>query len=399
MKQKGILLVITFAAALQITACGKESGTVTAVANPTEEMSVMDTIKSLAELETSVQVENTTKGTEQEEAQVRIYYGNRKGSGLQMEEVTLSELTADRLVAALGTKNIVSIDTKVQEFSEQEGEGGKTLYLDLSKHFKEYLKMMGSDGETIVIQSLVNTFLDNYGADQMILTVNGVPLETGFRHYTEPLTMFLEEEGTQEDKSQENPSNCRITEEKVQTEQVDISYPQFTDMQDASMMKKWNTAIRERALGNYDEKNMKSYQLGYEVTTQNAGVISILFKGTFYAEGAVAPGAFAYSYNFDFTTGNNLRLVDYGDMDKISKALKEGTGYEVLSEDVPKEEVTAYVTGEYTGEKAELFQDFDYDLNNGNMIPMGYSYMTDDHVVLILLVPHALGDYVELVIL
>ena len=85
--------------------------------------------------------------------EVTIYYGNGASSELNTEVTEIEQLTAENLIAVLAKHNIVSLDTKVNAFEEQETDGEKMIYLDLSKAFREYLKTMTQEGESIIIAS------------------------------------------------------------------------------------------------------------------------------------------------------------------------------------------------------------------------------------------------------
>lgn len=117
-----------------------------------------------------------------------VYHSNDRADGLETERMEAQELTAGALIDALATHNVASIDTKVLAFECVEAQGNRTLKLDLSEAFGEYLKTMGKSGEDVVIAALTNTFLENYHADGLWLTVDGQILETEHAIYGEALT-------------------------------------------------------------------------------------------------------------------------------------------------------------------------------------------------------------------
>ncbi|MDE6386224.1 MAG: GerMN domain-containing protein [Lachnospiraceae bacterium] len=118
---------------------------------------------------------------------VIIYYG--KGGTLELieETVILQEKTADELISELAKHNIVSLDTKVLSFEEGQEGDATVLYLDLSKAAGEYLRTMSKEAECIIIASLTNTFLENYQADEIYLTVEGKSLLVSNAVYVEPI--------------------------------------------------------------------------------------------------------------------------------------------------------------------------------------------------------------------
>ena len=118
--------------------------------------------------------------THEEARSMVVYYSNGKADGLEKEMVEVEAVTPEQVVSSLSRHNIVSMDTKVLgfEIKESDAQGRKILGLDLSKAFGEYLKTMGKDCEGVLLAALANTFLDNYQADALVLTVDGKALET-----------------------------------------------------------------------------------------------------------------------------------------------------------------------------------------------------------------------------
>lgn len=126
---------------------------------------------------------------DKEDKKVLIYYGNDNADGIIYQEAALSELSAEALVDELAKVNIVSLDTKVRSvFIDEKDE--KLLHLDMSKEFGEYVSMMGTAGEYIVIGGLVDTFLDAYDCERVKITVEGKTLETGHTAYEGELQFF-----------------------------------------------------------------------------------------------------------------------------------------------------------------------------------------------------------------
>ena len=133
------------------------------------------------------------KTEEAVQTDVMIYYGNGASDSLDMEISTMEQVTADNLIDALAKHNIVSIGTKVNSFDEEENNGVKTLHLDLSKTFHEYLKTMTEEGENIIMCSVTATFLEAYDADEIAITVDGDVLQTDHATYEEPLRFKSEQ--------------------------------------------------------------------------------------------------------------------------------------------------------------------------------------------------------------
>ncbi|WMC92101.1 GerMN domain-containing protein [Kineothrix sp. MB12-C1] len=124
----------------------------------------------------------------EEMEELTVYFSNKRADGLETEVISVEKITPEIIIDHLAIHNIVSIDTKVNEFEETAEEGRNLLKLDLSKAFGEYLKTMGTSGEIMIMAALTDTFLQAYEADALQLTVEGAVIETGHEIYEEPLT-------------------------------------------------------------------------------------------------------------------------------------------------------------------------------------------------------------------
>lgn len=154
--------------------------------------------------EESEDVSEDTEDVSEEQAQTEkeiiegeeavIYYGNSGSSSLNQETVIIEEITPEELINALAMHNIMSLDTKVLAFDRGEQDGALMLYLDLSKSAGGYLQTMSREAECIIVASVINTFLDNYGADAICLMVEGEPLGTSHTKYVEPIGRCTPEE-------------------------------------------------------------------------------------------------------------------------------------------------------------------------------------------------------------
>lgn len=132
------------------------------------------------ELDAGETAENPGQDGENPETEpVVIYYG--KGGSLELirETAEIGELTPDGLIDALARHNIVPLlDTKVLSFEIVEEDGKKIVCLNLSKAFGEYLRTMSKEAECIIVASITDTFLENYGADALRLMVDGEAVST-----------------------------------------------------------------------------------------------------------------------------------------------------------------------------------------------------------------------------
>ena len=139
MKKRLLIMGIVSVLALSVTACGGETLT---------EYQKNNTAEVSANAGTTEQMQEEVSKDAQK-VSVCIYYSNADASGFEAKEIEMDSLSPDNLIGELALVNVVSYDTEVLDFSKS----GKSLTLDLSNDFSNYINMMGTAGEYIVIGS------------------------------------------------------------------------------------------------------------------------------------------------------------------------------------------------------------------------------------------------------
>ena len=223
MKKRLLIMGIVSVLALSVTACGGETLT---------EYQKNNTAEVSANAGTTEQMQEEASKDAQK-VSVCIYYSNADASGFEAKEIEMDSLSPDNLIGELALVNVVSYDTEVLDFSKS----GKSLTLDLSNDFSNYINMMGTAGEYIVIGSLVNTFLDAYSADDILITSNGKTLETSHAIYDKPLLRF-EDSGTQTTTATDGTKEAmayHLKDTAYTQDEKQIYYPQFDGMPDEAL--------------------------------------------------------------------------------------------------------------------------------------------------------------------
>ena len=223
-----------------------------------------------------------TQSEGEETVEVKIYFSNKTAENLESELVSLDQLSPEKLIAQLAKKNIVSLDTKVNSFQVYDKDNKVVVDLNLSKEFRDYISLMGTSGEYIIIASLTNTFLEAYKGDVLVLNVAGTTLETGHNRYDQPIERFPIT-------NQEMALHYKIESFEEDEGIRKLRYPQLIDMEDEEFMNRWNEIIRSEAMGNFTLNGMSSFEVDYEIKTQDIDMISILLKGSCYYENAAYP--------------------------------------------------------------------------------------------------------------
>ncbi|MCI9252495.1 MAG: DUF4163 domain-containing protein [Lachnospiraceae bacterium] len=361
----GVLSVLLF-----LTACGKKG--------QTKEPAVTAREEALSEKET----ENTGSFG----IPIRIYHSDDKGENLCVSTARTEEITPEILLLNLSFYHMVPDTMTVQEFGKKNQEDGLLLTLDLPQEFQEYLSRLSGQEETLVMGSMVNTFLDAYQGTAILITVEGAALSTDYGIYEEALERYPYQE-----------ASYQIVEKELLEGQIQISYPQLVGLLDEEIQKKWNEIISghaKRALEDAEEGS--SLEAGYSVKTMNDQLLSILIEGYYSRQGGAYPIRFRYTYNIDMSSGESLRLAYYQNPDELAEVLLSGEGYRVegeLGEELKERLSILYGTAE---QLADVLRDFDYGDNRET--PSGFSYQEKGQTHLCIEVPHVLGDCVDVVL-
>ena len=114
---------------------------------------------------------------------VRVYYGDQNGEFIINKETKISTIDAENLTELLIEQGILQEGTKVRSFNIQNQDDKKMLQVDFNEKFRESLLSLGTSGERIFMGSVINTFLDAYQAEEILITVEGSTLESGHNVY------------------------------------------------------------------------------------------------------------------------------------------------------------------------------------------------------------------------
>lgn len=350
--------------------------------------------ESTEEIQESVQ---QVAGESAEPVQVRIYFSRMGAIGLESADETINGLRPENIVTHLGMHNIVSIDTKVNSFSEEKANGKKILYLDLTKQYSEYVNTMNEQSEEILLAALSKTFLEAYGADEFMLTVDGKALTTAHHTYDFPLTEEFASEKEESTESEETTEQSTYTVERVEEqddEHLQIAYPVITGLDDQDMETLFNEKITDYIYAMYDPENTNLLTCDYDVTWRDETNLSIVLRGTLELKGSTHVYQFATAFNFDFIKGDNTRLADLENVEKIAEKLTAFEDCQLVGE-VSREEFEEMLT-KYFPNLSETLSQFDFDFKNILQVTPGYSYRTEDGIGLILPLTGENWDYLEI---
>lgn len=111
--------------------------------------------------------ENTTTTEKNEKVNISIFYPNDNADGLNEKKVTINHLTAYSIINSLADNKVVPSGTTALNFEIKNNIG----YLDVSSSI--YNSHSGSSGETLMLDSIRETFIKAFDLQKIKLTVNG----------------------------------------------------------------------------------------------------------------------------------------------------------------------------------------------------------------------------------
>lgn len=136
--------------------------------------------------EAPVETDPSAEPTESLTVKFTIYTPNENLDGFYATEIVVDELTAQNVVSELVKEKVLSEAITVNSAQIVNGQ----LNLDFNSAFADLINTQGSTGESMMIGSVVNTFLSAYGpsgAESVYITVDGQILESGHVVYDFPL--------------------------------------------------------------------------------------------------------------------------------------------------------------------------------------------------------------------
>lgn len=317
---------------------------------------------------------------------VRIYHSNTEAQGLCVNTVRVEEVTPEVLVWNLASYGMIPEDTEVEKLQKKTDGGALVLSLDLSEEFKGWFGTLDENFRELVKGSLVNTFLDAYEGVEIRITVEGESLEADLTDSDEYQQFYPYQE-----------ASYTLVWTEFEAEGVRIRYPQLKGVANQELEERWNERIRERV-----QRTAESVEPGtaYEesciVKTMNDEVLSLLMEGEYQNADAPYPSVVRFTYNIDMAHGINIRLAHHQDVEKLAENLLNGVGYTVQGESVEEFLPRLSILYSDAEQLASVLKGYDFGADGD--VPTGYSYQEDGYVHLCMEAPHALGDYVDIVL-
>lgn len=115
-----------------------------------------------------------------------LYTPNENVDGFERREVTLGTLDAQAILELLIAEDVLNENVALNSVELQDDQ----LLLDFNSAYFDQLVTYGTSGELMMMGSVVNTYLDAYDAETVVITANGEIMESGHVVYDFPLEFY-----------------------------------------------------------------------------------------------------------------------------------------------------------------------------------------------------------------
>lgn len=115
-----------------------------------------------------------------------LYTPNENVDGFEKREVTLGTLDAQAILELLIAEDVLNENVALNSVELQNDQ----LLLDFNSAYFDQLVTYGTSGELMMMGSVVNTYLDAYDAQSVVITADGEIMESGHVVYDFPLEFY-----------------------------------------------------------------------------------------------------------------------------------------------------------------------------------------------------------------
>ena len=110
---------------------------------------------------------------------IRLFIPHENAEYVIATAYKAESLAPETIVAALIEYGVLNPDVAVNSMDST----FEMLYLDMNAAFGDQMCSLGTAGEYMLISALTESFMDNFGVNRILVTVNGEMLETGHVEY------------------------------------------------------------------------------------------------------------------------------------------------------------------------------------------------------------------------
>lgn len=203
----------------------------------------------------------------------------------------------------------------------------------------------------------------------------------------------------QKEYTKQTESMYELKTEIFKDKDANINYPQLINLTDTSAQEKINDMIKKQAFLVYDEIAKQgeqfSYELNYDVKYSSPELLSIRFNDYINFTQSAHPSNSVETLNIDIKNQKVIKLTDLVNINEgFVDLFKNGKYLSPYPDQTPElmESIKNILDETDTKGWIDLLKNADsFDIYSGNQ----YSYLTKDSLVIVISVPHFIGDYAE----
>ena len=188
-----ICALLAFVSLFSLVACSDKVVTETPVVKTDEVTATTEAISEIKNTEESTETtvfEGAIVPEDIMEFTYTVYVPNENADGFIEETVTVTEVSPDSVLKELQSRKILPPEVQINFCSNDDG----FVTLDFNHAFADAVCSTGTSGELMIVGSVVNTYLNAFGADSIYFTVDGEILESGHTVYDFVMSYFLSED-------------------------------------------------------------------------------------------------------------------------------------------------------------------------------------------------------------
>gem|GEM_PF-3404502 len=179
---------------------------------------------------------------------------------------------------------------------------------------------------------------------------------------------------------------------------ISVTYPQIVGLGDEKAQSFANQVLYEHMKSAVDhyvkDPDHDTLTLTYETITLYRGQYTVLYKGLYKAAASDEPVQIAFTDNLNLITCSNIRLSSRISKSFLKKSIFETKDYTITESNALRD---SYVTSYLESESEEYFDALVDNADFGSAaFPNAFSYSKGDEIRIIVMVPHLIGDYIEL---
>lgn len=328
---------------------------------------------------------------------ISIYIADEANQKIATKEVEIEQLKANDLLQLWVKENqqiLQQSSLSVNSIAITQLDVERVIDIQLNDAFVQLFQDASAEKEYLIMGSFVNTFLAAYDSDKVRITCEKANLELVQKKYGDYLYLY---KSSYEEEKIEDTKKLQYDVTSVQQEdgELRLIYPKIIDHSKKEIETKVNEVIEKRIDTIISENNYSTVGLEFEIANIENELLSLVFYGEGYGDEMAYPVRFCYTYNFDMLTGEVLTLEDLMPIEDAVEMMRFGLGYEMEKPMIEKEDFSQYIEMNKPEGMLEELKQFDFREQDTQEQPLGYSYQSGEDIYLVVLVPHALGDYVQ----